>query len=430
MSVPQEPSLDSSLALLRDPYRWIGRRADAHGRDAFVARILGERTVLMRGPDAAAAFYDPRLVTRRGGEPHIVLSVLQGHGSVSVLDEDEHRRRKAMHLSLMTPERLQELATISRTEWGRAIDRWREASAPVALDVEVREVLARTFCSWAGVPLSEASARTRSLDLAAMFEGAGAPARFPRAVLGRLRCERWALALVAAVRAGRLHPPADRALAVIARYRDGDDALLPAPVAVSELLNLLRPGVAVGRFITYAAAALQARPEYAQELRTAIERDEIDPWSMGSGHLDGPHDALWRFVQEVRRTAPFFPAMFGRALHEFAVDGVPVQPGERVILDLFGTSRDPRSWSDPEAFRPERFAGWEGDPVAMVPQGGGDHAFGHRCAGEWATIALMRAAVGVLVTLPHELPAQDLGAPWSRIPTRPRSGYRMELASR
>lgn len=428
--MPQEQTLDSSLALLRDPYRWIGRRADAHGRDAFGARILGERTVLMRGPDAAAAFYDARLVTRRGGEPHVVLGVLQGHGSVSVLDDEEHHRRKAMHLSLMTPERLQELVSISRTEWDRAIERWRAAPEPVSLDVEVREVLARTFCAWAGVPLSESSARTRSQDLAAMFEGAGAPARFPRALLGRLRCERWALALVAAVRAGRLETPPDRALAVIARYRDGNDELLPATVAVSELLNLLRPGVAVGRFITYAAAALQASPEHAQELRNAIERREIDPSFMGAEHLDGPHDALWRFVQEVRRTAPFFPAMFGRALHEFEIDGVPVHAGERVILDLYGTSRDPRSWSDPEAFRPERFAGWEGDPVAMVPQGGGDHAFGHRCAGEWATIALMRAGVGVLVTLPHELPAQDLGAPWSRIPTRPRSGYRMELAPR
>ena len=89
------------------------------------------------------------------------------------------------------------------------------------------------------------------------------------------------------------------------------------------------------------------------------------------------------------------------------------------------TSRDPRSWDDPDRFLPERFLGRAEDPFASVPQGGGDHATGHRCPGEWLTVAVMKAAALFLVReMDYTVPAQDLGIDERRVPALPRSQYR------
>jgi hypothetical protein len=45
----------------------------------------------------------------------------------------------------------------------------------------------------------------------------------------------------------------------------------------------------------------------------------------------------------------------------------------------------------------------------MIPQGGGDFATGHCCAGEWLTIAVMKSMIStLLLNIEYELPKQDL----------------------
>lgn len=95
------------------------------------------------------------------------------------------------------------------------------------------------------------------------------------------------------------------------------------------------------------------------------------------------------------------------------------------MVDVYGTNRDPRRWSAPDEFFPERFAGRDVDPYELIPQSGGDPETGHRCAGELITVELTKVALYELVRLAYELPPQDLGVPLNRIPTRPRSGIVM-----
>jgi fatty-acid peroxygenase len=126
----------------------------------------------------------------------------------------------------------------------------------------------------------------------------------------------------------------------------------------------------------------------------------------------------------VRRFYPFFPVLGGRALVEFDWRGRRFVPGDWVLLDLFGTNRDPRIWGDPEAFRPDRFRGWSESPFNFIPQGGGEFTTGHRCPGEPATIALMRTAVKMLTSeMRYIVPEQDLTIDLRRIPALPRSRF-------
>lgn len=78
-------------------------------------------------------------------------------------------------------------------------------------------------------------------------------------------------------------------------------------------------------------------------------------------------------------------------------------------------------------YDPDRFLRGDVDGDALVPQGGGDLATGHRCPGERVTLTMLATAVRVLARLPHTLPPQDLTYDLTRVPTLPHSGVVIEL---
>lgn len=51
------------------------------------------------------------------------------------------------------------------------------------------------------------------------------------------------------------------------------------------------------------------------------------------------------------------------------MERIPFFRGQRVLLDLYGTNQDRRTWKDPEEFEPERFSQWDASPFNFVPQG-------------------------------------------------------------
>jgi fatty-acid peroxygenase len=94
------------------------------------------------------------------------------------------------------------------------------------------------------------------------------------------------------------------------------------------------------------------------------------------------------------------------------------------MLDLYATNHDPRSFREPDEFRPERFREWNESAFNFIPQGGGDFQNGHRCPGERITIELMKDALEFLVTeVSYEVPVQNLEVRLSRMPALPESGF-------
>jgi fatty-acid peroxygenase len=171
-------------------------------------------------------------------------------------------------------------------------------------------------------------------------------------------------------------------------------------------LNVLRPTVAVGRFIVFAAHALHENPQWAEHFAAGDEED-----------LEG-------FVQEVRRYYPFFPVIGGRVRHPFIWRGHAFKTNDWVLLDLYGTDHDQGVWRQPHEFRPERFRAWQGDPNSLIPQGGGPYDTGHRCPGEGITIALMTQAVRMLtLEMSYSVPPQDLAIRLDRMPALPNGGF-------
>lgn len=405
-SIPRDGTFDASLALLTDGYRFISRRCAHHGTDAFRTRMMLRPVTCVMGEEAARMFYEPGRFTRKLAMPPTTLMALQGVGSVMTLDGAAHEHRKKMFMSLMGPDSVGDIIRIFEKHWHDRLLLW-EQQPSITLHYEAEEVLCLAVCEWAGISLAEEEATQRSRELSAMIEGAGTigPRNWKGLAL-RTRTEHWARDLIDQVRSVPSSSGHDRPLEILARYREPDGALLSTKVAAVELLNLLRPTVAVARFITFIALALHRYPDYRQKLREDEAR-----W-------------LEPFVQEVRRFYPFFPVVAGNATTSFEWRGRRFRKGSWVILDMYGTNHDPRIWDQPAHFMPERFENWDQSPFNFLPQGGGEFFSGHRCAGEWITIELMKSATRLLISaMSYEVPEQDLSIDMSRMPAIPESRF-------
>jgi fatty-acid peroxygenase len=386
--------------------------------------VLGKRAICIHGKEAAELFYDPSKFERRGALPRRVITSLFGKRAVHTLDDEAHHQRKAAFMSLMSPEQLEALVRESARQWQRAIAHWPVARELSLFD-EARRVLTVSACAWAGVPLATTEVERRAVDLARMVDAfGGVGPRLWRGKLARMRTERWITRHVTAVRNGQLIPDPRSALAVMARLPGADGVLLDARTAAIEVINVIRPTVAIAWYIAFAALALHDHPAAAERLASTT--------------LAGPDGAIneyadW-FMQEVRRFYPFAPYLGAKARARFSWRGQTFEPGQLVLLDVYGTNHDPAIWNAPDEFRPERFARWAGDAFELIPQGGGDRTTGHRCPGEWITMHEVTLALHVLTRcISYQLrPGQDLGFDLARMPTRPRSGVALcnvELAA-
>jgi fatty-acid peroxygenase len=405
-NIPTRTVLDRTAALFAEGYIFFVRRFERWGTDAFETRLLGRRALCTRGREAAQLFYDRSRIRQARMVPRPIRRTLFGEGSVHFLEGEEHQHRKAMFLSVAAdPQALATLCEIAAERWDAAVRRWQSTAGVVLFDEAVVTNGEIAF-TWAGIPLQPAETASRARDLAQIVDSFGSLGlRQVRGRLARWRAEPWAQRLIAAVRAGQLDPPAGSALQVVACHRDLDGEPLDNRTAAVELLNIVRPTVAVAWFVTFAALALHTHPEWRARL------------------ADGDEDLLEAFAYEVRRLYPFAPALSDRARRDLRWRGHRFPRRRMVVLDVYGTCHHPALWPDPERFDPERFLGRKPDAFAFVPHGGGDLTTGHHCAGERVTAELLKAATRVLTRLDYDVPKQDLRWPLTRMPTRPRSGF-------
>jgi fatty-acid peroxygenase len=304
VSIPRERAFDSTLSLFRDPYRLISRRCQHFGTDLFETRIFGRRTICMTGRQAAELVCDESKFTRFGAAPSAIQKTLLGRGGVQMLDGDAHRHRKAMFLSLMTTQRIEQFSDLFILRWREELKDWGRRPMVCFYDAITR-VLFMAACEWAGVPLRPGHLDRRKRQVMALFDGAGSLG--PRHLWSRLqrkRSERWMSRVVRHIRTGELQVDASTAAAGVASYRGLDGRLLDERAAAVELLNVVRPIVAIGVFLTFVVAALEQFPEWRSRLQTADQRTRL------------------AFVEEVRRFYPFFPAVPSRTLCEFEWNGL------------------------------------------------------------------------------------------------------------
>ncbi|SDN99475.1 cytochrome P450 [Alkalicoccus daliensis] len=402
--MPQEEGLDNTLKVLKEGYQFIMNRRHTMQSNVFETKILGEKTICMSGSKAAEVFYDSQKFRRADAAPSRLKKTLFGEGGVQGLDGEAHFHRKAMFMNVMNSSTLAEIRTLTNKYWEKEAAKWEEKEK-VVLAEDSKSILAQIACEWAGVPLEEEDVDKTAQQLGDTFEASAAvgPAHW-KGRRSRSKLEDWITELVSEIREGTRNVPEDRPLYQFTWHKDHEGKLLDEKIVAVEILNLLRPMTAISVYIAFTAQALEQYPEEAERLK------------------DGEDGKLQRFIQEVRRFYPFFPFTAARVNQTFTWEGYEFEEGTLTLLDLYGTNHHQEDWTNPALFQPDRFKEWDESPFNFIPQGGGEFSIGHRCAGEWITIDILKESVNFLVNkLHYELPEQDLSFSMDDIPSIPKS---------
>lgn len=407
-SEPPMASRECTLSLVRSGYPYISTQCDRLGTNLFLSRLRLQKTLFMRGEEAAELFYNDELFTRENAAPKRLKKTLFGEGGVQGLEGESHRQRKALFLSLMSQSRIDALVKLVEHYWQVRLSYWESRTSIILLD-ELHHILCRAACAWCGIPLHNVDTPEMTKRLVLMIEG-GAAIGPKHWVSRRARhqTENALIDLVKQYREGLREIDPALPFATFADFRNAEDKPLSSRVVAVELLNVIRPIVAVARYMVFAVLAMHEHPR----CREHLSHEE-------SGHYRR------HFIQEVRRYYPFFPFLAARVKKDVTWHGYHLKRGWQAILDIYGTNHDPHRWEAPDQFRPERFEQEKTDlhRFAMIPQGGSDHATQHRCPGEWITLALIDLAINKFAQqLSYNIPAQDLTVDLNVIPARPRSG--------
>jgi fatty-acid peroxygenase len=406
MSLGKKKRADRTLVLLNRGYDYLLNQRLRMHTDSLRLRLLGGPATIVSGAEGARLFYDESAMQRHDATPAFLANTLFGKGAVHGLDDRAHKHRKAMFTSLLTPDEARSVASLAAQGWERAAGGWRPGQEIKLFDTAVG-IHAAAICEWAGVPTELLDADLAD-DLVAMVDGFGSVGRRAiRARRARRRADAWAGRVIAEVATRRVAAPANSAVRRITDHVDDIGRRLPTATAAVELLNILRPTVAVAYFVEFAALSLVREPDLASHLAAA----------------DDP--ALESFAHEVRRYFPFVPALAARARHPVPWRDSTIPEGQRVVLDVYGTLHDPALWTDPGRFDASRFTGTDPDPWVFIPQGGGDPETGHRCPGERMAIELIKAAARFLATSGCVLLANPQSVPLTRMPSRPREAIRV-----
>lgn len=404
--IPHDKCVDSSLAFLFEGYQFIQKRCRRYQSDIFRTRLLGEKVICMSGEEAAKVFYNNNLFNRKGAAPKRIQKTLFGENGVQGLDGKEHQNRKLMFMSIMTPQNLKMLEAITLRQWEINSSRWKNRENKVLFD-ESQIIMCQVACKWAGIPLRKSEVNIRAKDMGKMIDAfGGIGPRYQKGKCARQRTEKWMKGIIEQIRTKELCPPIGSAAYTIAWHRDLDAKLLSSQIASVELINIVRPIVAIATYITFGALAMKEHPECVEKLRI------------------GDENYSKMFVQEVRRFYSFAPLVAARVSKNFIWRQCHFKKGTLVLFDIHGNNHNKVLFKSPDKFMPERFLNRKENSFDFVPQGGGDCYTGHRCAGEGVTIVIMKESLKFLVNnINYKVPKQNLNYNLARIPTLPKSGF-------
>src|SRR5262245_13583850 len=88
------PYLGETLALLRNPFRFLEERQRRYG-NVFQSRVLGRPVVFLAGRSGAEAFYDRANVGRSDAHPYPIVDLFGGV-NLEMYDGPRHRALKEM----------------------------------------------------------------------------------------------------------------------------------------------------------------------------------------------------------------------------------------------------------------------------------------------------------------------------------------------
>ena len=340
--------------------------------DVFRITLPGFRPIMVAGPQAnrfVLVKARDRLSWRPEGDP---VTTLLRHGLLVEDGESHDRLRNLMNPALHK----QQVAGYVETMWrytDQVSARWKDLGPHNMLD-EMRRVALLIFMDTLfAVDFTDDLSRLWQPILRLLkYISPGAWLVWPGVPRpGYQKAIRAVDAYLYGIIAQRRRAPTggQDLLSVLIDSRDLDDDLIR-----DQLLTMLIAGHDTGTALM--AWSLYLLGKHPEALRRA--RDEVD---RVLGTEPPTYEALQqmdyldRVVKESLRRYPPIHGGTRRATEDLELGEYFLPHGNRVLYSIYLTHRDPKEWTDPDAFNPDRFIVQRGErrhePYAYVPFGGG-----------------------------------------------------------
>jgi cytochrome P450 len=237
--------------------------------------------------------------------------------------------------------------------------------------------------------------------------------------------------LVAEVIERRRREPAEHfdflSMLMAARDRDSGAAMSDREL-IDELLTLIVAGhETTAAALTWSWYLISQHPDAAEQLRCEADRVGIDMLGLDAAEsLSFTHQVL----QEALRLYPPGWLITRRSIEADELGGFPIAPRTDVFISPYMLHRHPQFWSDPEQFKPARFAGADAEdrhkfsyiPFAVGPR----HCIGENIAMFEMLVHVQHMSRRFRLTRATEEPI-ELEA---QINLRPRSNLMMKVEAR
>jgi cytochrome P450 len=405
------PLVGETLSFAKNPFGFIEERLARHGR-IFRTNVLGRKTAVVAGPEAAGRFIDANVVMREGAMPPHVQELFGGR-SLPLLDGEVHAARKKLVNRAFNRAALTAYLSVMQQTVERNFDEWAPAGEIRWLD-ELKRLSIEVICTTVmGMPPGDEMDRLRG-DYGILTNGfASLPINIPgtryrKALQARDRILEVLLRLVRE----RRQTPAEDGLS-----RMLDPELSDADAAL-ELHHIVIAGFIVFAELGAIVQQLTAHPDVRSKLAAEIASTAPSGPLTLETLMSMPY--LLQVVNEVKRLCPIVAAVFGKTRKPLELDGVSVPAGWMVMWAVTPSHGPQSLYTNPQAFDPERFSSERAEDKrhehAFAPQGAGP-ATGHRCPGlDFATYLMEVFTVVLLRDHSWELPAQSFALDYSKTP--------------
>lgn len=424
------PLLGETLAFAKNPFRFIEERLALHGR-VFRSNVLGRKTVVVAGAEAAGRFIDSDVVMREGSMPPHIQELFGGR-SLPLLDGEVHRVRKTAVMQAFTRTALAAYLPVIQSTVERYFTRWSAEGEIGWLD-EMKRLSIEVICTTViGMKPGAEMDRLRR-DYGTLTAGfATLPINIPgtryhKALRAR---DRILDVLRACVRDRRMAPKDDGLSRILGAATTSGTALSDEDAAL-EAHHIVIAGYIVYAELGAMVQQLTNHPDVRERLADEIAAKVANGDALTLEKLMSmPY--LMQVVNEVKRLCPIIPAVFGKSKTSFVFDGVTIPAGWMVMWALRPSHVEQSVYSDAERFDPDRFSPERAEDKrhehAFAPQGAGP-AMGHRCPGlDYATYFMEVFAIVLLRGYTWQLPPQSFEIDWSKTPPDVKDGLRARVA--
>jgi len=425
------PLLGETLSFAKNPFGFMEERLARHGK-IFRSNVLGRKSAVIAGPEAAGKFIDTDLVKREGAMPPHVQELFGGR-SLPLLDGEVHSVRKRLVNQAFNRAAITAYLPIVQQTVERSFRAWPAAGEMRWLD-ELKRLAIEVICTTVmGMQPGEEMDRLRE-DYGTLTNGfASLPINIPGTRYRKaLQARDRIIDVLRRLVRERRQTPTDDGLSRMLGAAVTSNAELSDDDAALELHHIVIAGFIVFAELGSIVQQLTAHPDVRARLADEIaSKAPSGPLTLET-LMAMPY--LLQVVNEVKRLTPIVAAVFGKAKKALDFEGVSVPAGWMVMWAVTPSHVAQSSYTNPTAFDPDRFSPERAEDKrhehAFAPQGAGP-ATGHRCPGlDFATYIMEIFAVVLLRGYKWSIPPQNFEMDYSKTPPEPKDGLRATVTER